>query len=152
MDNKDIVSTLNDLVETCRDGEYGFNACAEHAASEQVRSLFRTRAQDCRTGALELQDLVRQCGGTPDEGGSATGAMHRGWVAVLGAVAGTSDERMLDEAERGEDAALARYRKALKEDDLPPTVRNVIERQLAGVQRNHDQVKALRDRMRAAAT
>lgn len=150
MDNRDIVSTLNDLIETCRDGEYGFNTCAEHASSEPVRTLFRTRAQDCRTGALELQNLVRECGGKPDEGGSASGALHRGWVAVLGTVAGTSDQRMLDEAERGEDHALARYRKALK-DELPPTVRNVVERQMAGVQRNHDQVKALRDRVRAAA-
>jgi uncharacterized protein (TIGR02284 family) len=151
MDNRNIVSTLNDLIETSRDGEYGFNACAEHAASEQVRNLFRTRAQDCRAGALELENLVRQCGGSPDQGGSATGAMHRGWVAVLGTIAGTSDHRMLEEAKRGEDHALARYRKALKQDDLPPTVRTVIERQLAGVQRNHDQVKALRDSVGASA-
>lgn len=151
MDNRDIVSTLNDLIETSKDGEYGFSTCAEHAASEAVRSLFRSRAQDCRAGAVELQNLVRQCGGNPDEGGSATGALHRGWVAVLGTVAGTSDKRMLEEAERGEDAALARYRKALRDDTLPPTVRTVIERQMAGVQRNHDQVKALRDRVRATA-
>lgn len=149
MDNGDIVSMLNDLIETSKDGEYGFSTCAEHASSEQLRALFRTRAQDCRTGALELQGLVRQCGGKPDEGGSASGAMHRGWVAVLGTVAGTSDKRMLEEAERGEDAALARYRKALREDDLPAAVREVVERQMAGVQRNHDQVKALRDGVRA---
>lgn len=149
LDNRNVVSTLNDLIETCRDGEYGFATCAEHAQSEQIRGLFRNRAQDCRAGALELQNLVRECGGTPDEGGTATGAMHRGWVAVLGTVAGESDKRMLEEAERGEDAALARYRKALREDDLPPTVRNVIERQMGGVQRNHDQVKALRDRATA---
>jgi uncharacterized protein (TIGR02284 family) len=151
MDNGDIVSMLNDLIETSKDGEYGFSNCAEHAASEELRALFRTRAQDCRAGALELQNLVRQSGGKPDEGGSASGAMHRGWVAVLGTVAGTSDKRMLEEAERGEDAALARYRKALRHDDLPPVVRDVVERQMAGVQRNHDQVKALRARVRAAA-
>lgn len=151
MDNGDIVSMLNDLIETCKDGEYGFTTCAEHASSEELRSLFRSRAQDCRTGALELQGLVRQCGGTPDQGGSATGAVHRGWVAVLGTVAGTSDKRMLEEAERGEDAALARYRKALRNTDLPSMVREVVERQMAGVQRNHDQVKALRDRVKATA-
>jgi uncharacterized protein (TIGR02284 family) len=146
-----IVNTLNDLIETCKDGEYGFDACAEHTQSGDVRDLFRSRAQDCRAAAQELQNLVRQHSGTPDEGGSTRGALHRGWVAVLGTIAGNSDQRMLEEAERGEDGALARYRKALRNEELPSLVRAVIERQMAGVQRNHDQVKALRDRARAEA-
>ena len=149
MDNHDIVKMLNELIETCKDGEYGFSTCAEHAQSAELRTLFRNRAQDCRTGGQQLQELVRECGGKPDERGSATGAIHRGWVAALGTIAGASDERMLEEAERGEDAAVARYRKALKQDGLPPSVRGVIERQMTGVLRNHDQVKALRDRLHA---
>jgi uncharacterized protein (TIGR02284 family) len=151
MDNDQVVSILNDLIETCKDGEYGFDTCAQHAASPQVQQMFSQRASNCREAAQELRSLVLQYHGAPDDGGSATGALHRGWVAVIGTVAGASDKRMLEEAERGEDAALARYRKALKEDGLPATVRAVIERQMAGVQRNHDQVKILRDSVRAAS-
>ena len=51
---------------------------------------------------------------------------------------------MLAECERGADTALAAYRKALKEE-LPAEVRQVLERQMQGVQANHDQIKALRD-------
>lgn len=149
MDNDRIVSILNDLIETCKDGEYGFDTCAQHAESTQTQQLFSSRAAQCREAAQELRSLVLQHHGSPDDGGSATGALHRGWVAMIGTVAGASDKRMLEEAERGEDAALARYRKALKEDGLPPTVRSVIERQLAGVQQNHDQIKVLRDQARA---
>lgn len=29
MDNKDVASVLNDLLENARDGEYGFRTCAE---------------------------------------------------------------------------------------------------------------------------
>ena len=54
---------------------------------------------------------------------------------------------MLEECERGEDAAVARYRKALKEE-LPPDVRSLVERQAEGAQRNHDQIKQLRDEAR----
>ena len=57
---------------------------------------------------------------------------------------------MLEEAERGEDNAKARYSKALQKD-LPQNVRLVVERQMQGVQRNHDQVKMLRDQLRAGA-
>lgn len=55
---------------------------------------------------------------------------------------------MLEECERGEDAAVARYRKALKAD-LPINAKAVVERQAAGAQRNHDQIKALRDEYKA---
>jgi len=146
MHNDSIVKTVNDLIETCKDGEYGFQACAEHTRTTELRNLFKARALECLTAARELQNIVVEHGGEPDEGGSARGALERGWISVLGTVAGSSDHRMLEAAERGEDLALARYRKALRDDTLPPLVRALVERQLAGVQRNHDQVKALRDR------
>ncbi len=150
MDNKEVVSTLNDLIETCKDGEYGFRECAEHAKSESLRSLFTTRAKDCEQGSRELQMLVSQYGGEPDTGGSASGALHRGWVAVRATLTGYSDQAMLDECERGEDAAVARYRKALKED-LPEAAMSVVRRQAEGAQRNHDQIRDLRDRMKASS-
>lgn len=44
---------------------------------------------------------------------------------------------------------MARYRKALKQD-LPLAIKSVVERQAQGAQRNHDQVKALRDALKAS--
>ncbi len=144
MDRDDVVETLNDLIETSKDGEYGFQQCAEHAKSANLKSVFTQRAGECRQAAQELQPLVTRFGGTPDTGGSASGAMHRGWIAVRGAVAFDDDQAMLNECERGEDIALNRYRKAL-EQSLPPEVEQVVRRQYEGARRNHDQIKALRD-------
>lgn len=148
MDRKDVVDTLNRLVETSKDGEYGFRSSAEHVRDTQLQRIFIARADECRQGAAELQTLVVQYGGTAEDGGSATGAMHRGWVAVKGTLAGYSDLAMLEECERGEDAAMERYRSALAED-LPSDVRIVVERQFEGVKRNHAQVRTLRDEVRA---
>lgn len=145
------INTLNDLIETCKDGEYGFKASADHAVDPQIKSLFMTRSEDCRRAAAELQTIVMQQGGKPEDSGTATGAAHRGWVAVKGTLAGYSDLAMLEETERGEDAALARYRSAMK-DDLPADIRSVVEAQMQGVQRNHDQIRALRDQHKAATT
>ena len=73
------------------------------------------------------------------------GALHRGWVSVKSALSTRDDKAVLEECERGEDAAVARYRKALKSGGLPTHVRALLERQLQGAQRNHDEVKSLRD-------
>ena len=147
--DEDIIESLNELLESCRDGEYGFRECAEHTKAADIKTLMGRHAEECRSAGLELQTLIRQLGGTPDEGGSVSGALHRGWVSVRGTLSGYNDQAMLDECERGEDAALARYRKALK-GNLPPAIRSVVERQAQGAQRNHDQVKALRDALKAS--
>jgi uncharacterized protein (TIGR02284 family) len=150
MNDKDTIKTLNNLIETCKDGEYGFQTSAEHAVDPQIKDLFMTRSQDCRAAAAELQTLVVRLGGKPEDSGTATGTVHRGWVAVKGTLSGYTDLAMLEETERGEDAALDRYREALKED-LPVEVRAMVEAQLAGVKRNHDQIRSLRNQHRATA-
>ncbi|MDQ0022716.1 uncharacterized protein (TIGR02284 family) [Variovorax paradoxus] len=145
--SKDVVEVLNDLLETSRDGEYGFRACAEEVDTPQLKEVFQNRSADCAKAAGELVQLIRRFGGSPDDGGTVTGAMHRGWVHVKGSVGANSALSMLEECERGEDAAVARYRKALKAD-LPADVRAVIQQQSEGAKRNHDQIKQLRDQMR----
>ncbi|MDR6853889.1 PA2169 family four-helix-bundle protein [Variovorax guangxiensis] len=146
----EVADILNDLLENARDGEYGFRTCAEEVKSAEMKRLFSDRAASCAQAASELSQMILAQGGKPAEGGTATGAMHRGWVHVKGMVGANSDLSMLEECERGEDAALARYRKALKYN-LPADVRDVVERQAAGAQRNHDQVKMLRDQARASS-
>jgi len=147
--NADVIDVLKDLVECCKDGEYGFRECAEQAERQDLKTMFLQRADDCRNGAQELNQLVRQHGGTAEEGGSAMGAMHRGWVSIKSKLTSYDDKAVLEECERGEDNAKARYKKAL-DKNLPPAVRQVVERQYQGVQRNHDQIKMLRDQARLA--
>ncbi|TBU70977.1 aldehyde dehydrogenase [Pseudomonas daroniae] len=149
MDNKDVISVLNDLIETSKDGEKGFSECAEDVKEPRLKSFFIQRSQECAGAAAELQQLVRGLGGDPETRSSVAGALHRGWVDLKSVITGKSEEAILNECERGEDVALKSYRKAL-EKDLPSDVRIVLEKQLQGVQRNHDQVKSLRDTARAS--
>lgn len=148
--NDDTIDTLNDLIETSKDGQYGFETSAEHATSTEVRALLNSRAGQCRAAVAELQGLVTQFGGKAEDSGTIGGAVHRGWVAVRSALTSYTDLALLEECERGEDVAKARYRKAL-EKTLPESVRTVIDRQYQGVVANHDQIRLLRDRFRAAA-
>lgn len=149
MDNDDVISILNDLIETCKDGEEGFLTCARDVSDTALKSFLSNRAHTCAAAALELQDLVRAYGGDPERSGSLGGALHRRWVDVRSAVMGQDAKAVLKECERGEDVAVARYRNAL-EKSLPPEVRAVVERQYQGVLKNHDQVRSLRDQYRSA--
>ena len=146
----DTIDTLNKLVETSKDGEFGFRSSAEYMRHPETRQLLLRRADECRQAASELQALVVSLGGAAEDSGSLAGAAHRGWVAVKGTLAGYTDLAILEEAERGEDKALAAYRSAI-ETALPDSVRSTVERQYEGVKRNHAQVRALRDQARATS-
>ena len=148
MDKKEVVSTLNDLIETCKDGEQGFTTCAENIESPQIKSKLSQHARECATGAQELQGIVRSLGGEAETTSSVSGSLHRGWVDIKAAVTGKDETAVLNECERGEDIAVASYRNAL-DKELPADIRSVVERQFHGVMRNHDQVKQMRNSARA---
>lgn len=144
----DIIEALQDLVECCKDGEYGFRTSADRAERADLKSILMQRAEDFRSAGEELNRLVAACGGAAEQGGSVLGAVHRGWVAVQ-ATLGDNDKAVLEGCERGQDNALARYHKALGKP-LPADIRSVVERQLQMVQECHAQMKMLRDQARAA--
>jgi uncharacterized protein (TIGR02284 family) len=148
IDNKQTVSVLNDLIETCKDGEEGFRTCAEDIRRPELKTLFTTRARQCAEAATELRQLVRQLGGDPETDTSVGGDLHRRWVDLKSAITGKDDESILNECERGEDVAKRNYQKAL-EKDLPAQIKTVVQRQYEGVLRNHDEVRALRNAARA---
>ena len=144
-----VTSILNNLIETSKDGEKGFRTSADDVKDPELKQIFSRRADDCARGAQELQAIVSRLGEEPDEGGSVSGAVHRGWMNLKAAVTGEDDLAILEECERGEDVARAAYRKALEDNDLPSDIRVVVQKQYDGVVHNHDQVRNLRDRLRA---
>lgn len=147
---QDAVHILNRLIETSKDGQYGFETSAKHARSAELVALFKARAAECERAAEQLQGLILQLGGKPEKSGSVSGAIHRGWVSLRDDITGHTDLAILEECERGEDVAKAHYSKALEEKALPESVRNLVEQQYQGVVRNHDLIRDWRDRLRSA--
>jgi uncharacterized protein (TIGR02284 family) len=148
VDAGEVVAALNDLIETCHDGESGFSACAEHTSGESLRNLFWQRASECRAAAFDLQEQVIRLGGEPAVNGSTGAALHRGWVTVRGTLMGYTDLAMLDECARSEDIVLAHYHQAAAKPLTLPA-RAVVQRQLDSAQRSHDQIVGIRDMQRS---
>jgi uncharacterized protein (TIGR02284 family) len=140
--NDKVIATLNSLTETCKDGEEGFRTAAEALSDQTVKVAFAKFARDRGQMARDLQDEVQGLGGAPEVSGSVSGAVHRGWINIKSVVTGKDDQKIIAEAERGEDVAKAAYESALKES-LPAQVRALIERQAVQVRGVHDQVRAM---------
>jgi uncharacterized protein (TIGR02284 family) len=145
---KEVLSILQNLIETARDGEEGFQLAAKHTESAELKAVF-TRLGTARSVAVaELQQLEHQHGKVEaDHSGSVTGGLHRAWINLRTVVASRNDQAILEEAERGEDAAVEAWRSALHPEGapLPRSVTTVLEPQLSRILASHHEVRAARD-------
>ncbi len=141
--NDDAISVLNDLIETCKDGEQGFREAAEHVPNSDLKTLFNTYSQQRAQYGGELANEVLRRGGEPATSGHVSAAFHRGWLNLKQAVAGKEEVAIIDECERGEDAAKANYEAALKKT-IPSDLLSIVQTQYAGVREAHDRIRNMK--------
>jgi uncharacterized protein (TIGR02284 family) len=142
MESERVISVLNGLIETCKDGELGFKTAADGLTDSETRVLFQQFSRQRGDMARELQSEVRRLGGDPEKSGSVSGAAHRGWINIKAVVTGKDDPAIIAEAERGEDSAKRMFEDALKEP-LPVQTLALLREQSSKVHSAHDRVRAM---------
>lgn len=133
---------LNRLIQTCRDGELGFRYAANHVRNSEVKALFLEIASQRDTFAGEILPHAQRLGGASEPDGSVAGALHRGWMTIKDTIRAHEDAVIIREVERGERIALAAYEDAL-DGMLPPTVRDLVERQCSHIRHSFNRVHAM---------
>lgn len=142
---KETISTLNSVIETLKDGQEGFRQASGAVKEPQLKSYFSELSLQRSKFAGELQSHIVQMGDSePETTSSTAGALHRAWINMKSAITSSDDHAILSECERGEDSAVAEYKKAM-EAELPGPARDIISRQYTDIKAAHDRVKALRD-------
>jgi uncharacterized protein (TIGR02284 family) len=150
MEKDNAISVIENLIETCKDGQKGYQDAAAHAKQSDLRIYFNEQSLERARFAGELEaELIRL--GKPDKkvSGSVSGTLRRAWIDTKVSLGG-GDKTILESVEAGEDNAKESYEKALS-GSLPGYLAEIIRRQAASVQTAHDEVKRLRDEARAAA-
>ena len=142
-DTKDVVSVLNDLIETCKDGEQGFKTAAEKAKDSSLKALFSKYASQRAGYITELQSAVRDMGGDPATSGHVAATLHRGWINLKEALSRDEDKAIINECESGEDAAIKNYKDALSKS-LPANLLSLVQKQFSGVQEAHGVIRDLK--------
>lgn len=142
----EVIEALDKLVEVNRDCEKGFQEAAAKIDAPPVKLFCLEQSQSRAKFAGELQAQIFSLGVEPEDTGSVTGALQRGWMNLKSALGG-GDHAILAVTESGEDHAIKAYQKAL-EEALPDRVREIVERQFHGVKQAHVKVKELRDSLK----
>jgi uncharacterized protein (TIGR02284 family) len=145
MDNARTIRLLQELVDTCRDGQNGYRDAADHVTDSHLREFFNEQslARAGFAGELE-QEIIRLGKADPDTSGSAAAAIRRAWIDFRSELGG-GDTTILASVESGEDSAKAAFEKVLREPNLREDLTMLIRRQVTSIMAAHDHVRSLRD-------
>ena len=138
----EVASTLNQLIQTCHDGENGFKVAAESVDDVNLQHLLESYSQQRSEFAAELQSEVERLNQDPAEAGHVAAALHRGWMDIKSLATGRDEAAIIAECERGEDVAVKAYEQVLA-SGLPADLRALVERQFLKVKDAHDQIRSL---------
>lgn len=138
----DTTSTIKDLLQTLEDGKDGFQKASESVKDSQYKTLFAGFSAERQEMIDEL--VAYSSADHSDAKSTITGALHRGWINLKAALTSGDDHAILAECERGEDHAVAEFRKALQEP-LPSEALATVESISTRILAVHNQVRDLRD-------
>ncbi|MBU2973227.1 MULTISPECIES: PA2169 family four-helix-bundle protein [Zobellia] len=140
-----LVDQLEEILEKNRDAEKGYKKAAENADSPNLKAYFdnksRERAQfnnALRTEMIASYDSI-------DDNSSFTGSIHRAWMDIKALFSADNDESMLEEAIRGDKAAIEEYDEVLDDATLPASIAALIRDQKLKIRTDLNKIKSLED-------
>jgi len=143
--NSELVDQLEEILQKNRDAEKGYAKAAENADSASLQSFFNRKSNQRRefNNALKRELVVSY--EKVDDSGSFTGTIHRTWMDIKSFFSGNSDESMLEEAIRGDKAAVKEYEEILEDTLLPSNIAVLIRDQHLRINTDLQTVKSLED-------
>jgi uncharacterized protein (TIGR02284 family) len=142
------LDVINDLIKINNDRAAGFEKAGKDLKEDEngLITVFNKLSMESRENVAELTGLAQQFGEEAAEGTSTSGDLHRAWIDIKSAFTGSDITAILNECERGEDAAKAAYKDALDpENELDPELEQALFAQQRGIVEGHDLIKSLRD-------
>lgn len=141
--SKEVSGKLNVLLEKNYDAEKGYKLAAEKVKNPELKSFFKQRAQERYDFGHELKSEIRNFGENPGKGSSLAGDAHRSWMNLKASLSNDKDETVLEEAIRGEKAAVKEYEDILGDSEIPASTGNILMKQKNAIVASLNEVKAL---------
>ena len=136
---------LNDILEKTYDAEKGFKKAANNTENVGLKTYFENKAKQRYDFGHELKSEITAFGQKVEKGDSLTGKAHRAWMDVKAMFTSDDAESMLEEAIRGEKAAVEEYDEVLKETSLPSSTTSILKSQKVAIENGLTNIKTLED-------
>jgi len=124
------IDTVENLIETCKDGEDGYREAARNVVRPELKRYFEDQSGNREQFADGLRRELSQVG-EMDVQGSIAAAIHRSWLDLLASFGG-GEKGVLTAVREGERRAIAAYERAVA-TPLPPQIERLARNQLDNI-------------------
>lgn len=142
---KEVSEKLNALLEKNYDAEAGYQQAAEKVENNVLKDFFNRQQVERYNFGHELKSEIQSYGESPEKGTSFKGDAHRTWMNIKSTFTSDNEEAMLEEAIRGEKAAVEEYNEVLTETTLPASTRSLLSTHRDHIQKALNQVNAMEE-------
>lgn len=142
---REIDKEIEEILQKNKDAEMGFEKAAKIAKGYALQEYFERKAVDRKNFNKRLLAEIQVSYPDMKSDGSFTGTIHRAWMDIKALFLADDDESMLEEAIRGDRAALEEYDELLENPVLPKGLSKLLQEQRENIQRDVSNINTLKD-------
>lgn len=142
--HNELVENLQSLLKENYDAEKIFKQAIENTESLPLKRFLQNQALQRNRFANELTQEIIALNERPEDSGTFAGDVHRAWVGLKDSLTGDNEELILNEAINGERSSAEEYNKALRNNNFPPRIRQVLQRQAGEINDTLNDVKTFK--------
>ena len=129
---------LNGLLKINNDRVEGYQKAAEETTELDLKTVFKSMADESKKNASELSREIKKSGGNAVENADAV------WITERTTFAGRDRHSIRDSCEYGKDAQSA-YREAISSNELTTAARQLVRNQEVGLKASNDIIRNFKD-------
>jgi uncharacterized protein (TIGR02284 family) len=143
--SENIVDVLQELTEFVNDRIEGYERAVKESKNPEFQTYYRKLASQSTDFSNELNSYIRSYGGDMERDTTIKGKFYRQWMDVKAAFTGRDEEAILGSNIYGEEWAIKAYNDALESGNLPPEIRQAVDRQRQASIQTYNQLKQMKD-------
>jgi uncharacterized protein (TIGR02284 family) len=143
--SENIVDTLQELTEFVNDRIEGYERAVKESTNPEYQAYYRKLASQSTDFSNELNTFIRSYGGDMERDTTLKGKFYRQWMDIKSTFTGRDEEAIIGSNIYGEEWAIKAYKDALDNGNLPPEIRQVVERQYQSSLETYNQLKSMKD-------
>lgn len=144
MDKQHLIDQLNLLITRNFDAKQGYKEAAMRVSDVKLGQWLKENAKQRKQYIIDLSREVKILNGTPDQGTSLKGDLHRTWMDFKAEIY-DSDSAILQECLVGENKLINNYEQVLSSSELSDTLEALLRNQLHQIKQSRAALNKIED-------
>jgi len=143
--HSEVVSMVNEVVETLNERESGYEKAAEHVKDPMLSKMFSDFVSQSQQFISELMPFSEETS-PKDIGKGPLGTLYQGWMNLKEKISGYQTSSIINDCIAGEEAAVKVYQGVLNDEEIPADLRFILEGQFGNIRASQEKLRLFQNK------